>query len=275
MDERRSDRRTLVAALAAEAGSAVEHPETDRLLDYFAGRLDPDAEESLRDHLVACRGCARRLLELEPLAEPDAGDEDAVADFAMNASLRALEARIESERAGSRGAPAGRAGRRGPLLGSPVFLRSLAAGLLVAVVGLSVWGLRLQGAAADLRRTLDDLDRPRANVAVSYLEPATSRGTAPAPAELEPGQPFWVLVLIPEDPRPRPEYEVTLLGADGEELWRQRGFEMSGNGGVSLSLPRRLLPPGEYRLRLHAIQEDQRTLVGEYPLRSPADGDSR
>jgi hypothetical protein len=267
-------RRILAAVLAEEARAAAGgHPGPDELLDYHAGRLAPDAEERLRDHLVACRACARKLLELEPLAEPDPGDEDAVADFALNASVRKLEARIRDEPGGL--APAAASDVRGPGVPkrpSPLPLRALAAVLAVAVVGLTAWAVVLRGATADLRRTLADLERPRPNVAVTYLEPVDSRGTPPAAAELAPGQPFWVLVLIPEDPRSRPEYEVTLLGPAGEELYRERGFEMNDGGGISLSLPRRMgETPGEYRLLLHAVDGGERTLAGEYLLRSPSE----
>lgn len=272
MSEPPSHRRTLVAALAEEArAEAGEHPDTDELLDYHAGRLEPQAEERLRNHFVGCRGCARRLLELEPLAEPDPGDEETVADFAMNASLRALEARIREQEVEPPSVRHRTAGRGGPARPSRRVLQAVAACLFAAVLGLAAWGLRLQGTAAELRRTVAALDQPRPNFAVAYLEPPADRGTSAAPVELPPGQPFWVLVLIPEDPRPRPEYEVTLLDSGGTELWRSRGLEMQDGAGISLALPSRMLPPGEYRLELHALDGDERTLEGEYALESPAD----
>lgn len=261
MSQTMSDPQALVAALAEEAlAAAGEHPELDRLLDYHAGRLEPEAEKRLQDHFVGCRRCARRLLELEPFAEPDLAAEGRLADFEVENALRRLESRIEEE-------------RRTAAFPSRRLLYVAAASFLVVAVGFAGWTARLQSTIADLRRQVDTLTRPQVNFPVVYLDAPVARGgTAPAVVDLPAGKPFWTLVVIPENPRPWPEYEVVLLAADGTELWRAQGLEWDeGAGGITLWLARGWLPAGEYRLRLDGLDGERRESEGLYRLRSFAE----
>lgn len=243
MNEASSDARMLAAVLAEEARTGDAHPELDDLVDYHAGRLEPEDEERVRDHLVGCRACARALIELEPLVEPEAVDLKVV-DLEARVALRELERRVAGERRGA----------------IPALVYGTAAACLVAAAGLALW-------VVDLRR---ELNRPRINVAVEYLDAAELRDVATPAYQLPGGQTAWVLGLFPEDPLRRlPEYEVVLLDGAGREIWRERGLVLNDADAVTLLIPRRWIAPAKpYRIELYGL-DDGRTLEGAYPLRGP------
>ncbi|RMH15474.1 MAG: hypothetical protein D6696_20655 [Acidobacteria bacterium] len=227
-----SDARALIDALAEEARSGAPHPTDDELLAYRDGELEAAAEERLQDHLVGCRACTARLLDLDLLASPEGAGE--AADLELHAARRELLARLA-------------AGRRARLPWA------IAAVLLLAVAGLAAWIARLAAPEA-----------PEANLAFLYLDDALrSRGAATA-VELPADGEHVVMIVTPSDPT-YDAYGLELLAAGGALLLRRGGLERDG-GSLSLLVPRRMLPPGEYRVRVYGIREDDWTLLEAYDV---------
>ncbi len=234
-----SDSSALATALAREARAGMgEHPDSDRLLDYHAGLLGPDAEAGVQDHLAACRGCMRRFLELEPFAEPDLDPDGTVSDFEVDASLRRLERQIHGQRQEAASRP-------------PRFLYAVAAALAAACLGLTFWIVQLRST----------MNQPQPNVAVVYVDDALRvRDPAASTFELQSGQDQFLVFVTPSDST-FPEYEIRFLTPDGQAAFVQRGLERLEGGTVRLLLARRHLPAGTYRFELHGLAGEERTLV--------------
>lgn len=253
-DPQREMEETL-EGMAAEARGA--HLEADEIAAYHAGELPPGDEARVQDHLAACRECAELLLDLDALGDPRFGAEE---DLPEGAEEKVWEG-IRTEIGTVRPFPAGRPRLSAP----PRRLQALAASLLVAVAGLSLW-------VASLRRTVDELSRPQLDAPVLDLYSTRSRGEADAPPVLTvPADARWFTVILnPSSQHRYDEYRVEIARADGETVWSGGGLHPNVHGSLSLTLSRRLLGAGDFRIRLTGrgpSEGGQGELVEEYALR--------
>jgi hypothetical protein len=234
----------LLGELVESEAPPGGHPAARRLLDYHAGRLGPGDEAALREHLAGCRACTRVLLDFAAFDDAPGEEEDgeAASDsgrFEAAAAWRALAPRLEGEERARR-----RSGRWLPW--------AAAAALLVASAGL---GWRV-GDLARERAALEDrlaaLGAPQPDLPVLYLDQPT-RGEAAAAGptvELAPEGYLALVVLPPPEPW-HERYRVEVAEEDTGTVWSGT-LVPSPEGGLRLGLPARLLPPGEYRVRLSA-----------------------
>jgi len=223
-----TDREALIAALAADAeersaaaGESPE-PEPEELLDYLAGRLDPEAEQRLDRKLAASPAATRALLDLADLEAAAETVKDGPADLAVRAAWRDFESRLPDAAARPRRPPR-----------PPGWLVTIAASLLVATVGLGSWVVRLQS----------QLHRPVANLPSLDLVSGSRAGTEPS-VRLPAGAPFLRLVLAPSERCDRYTAEIAELGGRAQTVEPLERDEM---GRLSLLLP---AEPGQYRLHL-------------------------
>jgi hypothetical protein len=254
MNDRDQEMREAMAELAAARGPAT-HPDPDELAAYHAAELPPERERRIQDHLAACRECAGLLLDLDGLADPETAAGSGLA------GKEAVWQRLRQEIQPAPGkdvfgaAPVTPIRRAG--VSSPRWLHALAASLLIATVGLSLW-------VAALRRTVDELSRPQPNAPLLDLYSGVARGegsgrpalTVPADARL------FTLILNPAGRRST-RYRVVIERAAGGEVWSGE-LEPNPFGSLSLTLSRRALGPGDYRIRLLAEGGE---LIEEYALR--------
>jgi hypothetical protein len=217
----RTDRDALIAALAEEARRAAPEspdPEPEELLGYLDGRLAPEDEERLGRRLAASPEAARALLDLAELEEATRQAGTGPADLAARAGWHDLQSRLPESAPRSRHPPA--------------WLSAIAAALLIATIGLSVWNVRLQGR----------LRQPVANV-VSLELISEGRGTEPV-ATVPPGAPL-LLRLSPAERCPSYAAEVSGPG-DHRSLVEGLLRDTRGN----LTLLEIAGEPGQYDLRL-------------------------
>lgn len=247
-----------IRALAAESRRGLApHPSPDELLDYQAGDLSPQQREGIQDHLALCPECARAVLDLSrfPDVEP-ARQEDRLADADVAAEWRRFR-----ERAGV--APALHRPPRVSRFASPRLAYALAASLLLAVLGLSLWISRLRGEVRALAE-------PTVNVVVADLVPREQAGERSAGDEETIGVPAWadrlLLILNLAEAAADGEYRVVISTVDGTRLWSRRGLRPSADGNFTLEVPRRLLPAGPYRIRLYGPQGSTAP-AAEYAIR--------
>lgn len=242
----------------SEAGrESGEHPDADTLAAYQARELSPAAEQRVQDHLLLCRECAGLLLDLEALDDPDFAREIEVPEGTGEALWNGLRQEIRKE-----AAPAA-AVVPFPSRRVPPWTSSLAAALLVAVIGLSVW-------VATLRRTVGELSRPEVNATVLDLVPrgiGQREGGNGAAAVIPSGSRIFTLILSPARRGDFQDYEAEIARVGGEVVWRGRGLRPNDYGSFSLTLPRRALGAGEHRLRLFGVRNGRREALGEYALR--------
>lgn len=244
--------KTGVRVLAAEARRSLEeHPLPEELLDYHAGDLREEDGERIQEHLALCPACVRTLLDLEafPDVEPVRA-EDRLTDVELARAWQRLK---------QTAAPAapGRARVQPPVL-------ALAAVLLLAVVGLSLWVVRLRG---EVRA----LSSPQTSVLVADLIPQKEAVERAEGAEEVVLVPSWadrvLLILNLADPATHPAYRIEILAQDGREVWSRAGVRRSADGTFALEVPRRLLPAGRYRIRLFGIAGGSEVPVAEYRVR--------
>ena len=245
-----------IRGLAAEARRALaSHPSPDELLDYHAGDLSAAERERIQDHLALCPECARAVLDLAafPGVEP-AREEDRLATAEVDAEWRRFQR--------AAGVPA--MPRRAPAASSPRLAYALAAVLLLAVVGLSLWIGRL-------RSEVGALSGPKVNVLVADLAPREQAVERSAAGEETVRVPPWtdrLLVILDLAEAPAdPEYRVEIAALGGREIWSRRGLRPSEDGNFTLEVPRRLLSPGRYVIRLYGLRGNAWTRAAEYGVR--------
>lgn len=133
--------------------------------------------------------------------------------------------------------------------------------------------------AGELRERIAALERrlagpgepvlePILNAPVAVLQPAeVLRGGEPKAYRLPAGAPFLAMVLKFREADSYPAYRLVLT-RQGEEkpAWQTDGLERSPEG-VQVALPRRLLPPGTYRLSLSGLRSGAAQPVADYELR--------
>src|SRR5947199_4482567 len=206
----------LVRAAAREARQTLgPHPPPEELLGYHAGTWRGEAREQVQGHLALCPDCARAVLDLAafPRLEP-VHPEDEPDDAAVAAEWRRFRARARAE-------PLPRLALA--RLTTSGVAWGLAASLLLATVGLSVWISRLRG----------ELSRPRADIRLVDLVPGDTaeRSTAPAAeVHVPPATDRIVFILNLGGMRALrswPEYRVEIASADGRVAWSRRGIARS------------------------------------------------
>lgn len=220
-----SDREALIAALAEEARAGAGNagqPEPEELLDFLAGRLDPEEEERVSRRVAASPEASRALLDLADFEAAGAAAGERPRELGALAGWRDFERRLPDA--------APRPRRLWTLLPSIA-----AAALLASTLGLSTWVWRLQG----------ELRGPWPDSLTADL--ATRRAAEPsfAPA---PGQPLR-LVLRPASLCPL--YKIEIEEPGGGQITKELVRDPN-KVTVGLILPRP--DPGPYTLRLHGCE---------------------
>lgn len=258
MDARSPDFTTaLRLALAERPARGGEHPLPETLVAYHHDRLPPAEADALQEHLAACRSCADLVLELAQFTAAEPTETSAGPEHADDWHL--LAERLRRESADSSPFPADappavaaiERRRRRPVR----FAYALAAALAFATIGLALWVAALRGELATLRE-------PVLNVSIVNLEPAGFTRGGEAAATAAAGERFVAILNPPSFPRDV-AHRVEVLDAGGRRLWSADGLSPTEAGNFHLELTRRLLPPGEYRLRLLLGDEP----VAEFTLR--------
>lgn len=260
MDDEQRLRAGIRALAAEDRQGPGSHPSPDELLAYYEGDhegdhaedVSADERERIQDHLARCSECARTVLDLSsfPNVEP-AREEDRLSDFDLAAEWRRFQ-----ERAGT--APA-RPAKASPFA-SARLAYALAAALLLAVIGLSIWVVRLREEAAG----------PRVNVLLADLLPREAAVERSADEETI-RFPEWadrlLLILNLAEAPSHSAYRVEIATPEGREVWSRRGLRPSADGNFTLEVPRSLLPGERYVVRLYGLQGNEWGVVAEYGVR--------
>ena len=244
-----TDAEALTAALAAGARErSGDHPELDQLADYLAGALAPAVEAGIQDHLVACRACTTRLLDLESLSEPGPPTAEGVADLAVAAGWREQKSRIADLEAARRRQRALR------------WASAVAASFFVATVGLSVH-------VGQLRQRIAGLEAPEVNVPTINLDASTLRSSGGVGSiDLRAHHRSVELRLDPVGFEHFPEYEVEILDASGSTIWRGAGLGLDDLGILRLRIPLAFLPSEELEIQLYGHTDGHRERLGTFPI---------
>ena len=231
-------------AVLQKRGDA-DHVTPEALVAYHHDRLPPAEADAVQEHLAACRSCADLVLELVSFADgtdaEGAAVEDEVGDPEAEADWQALRSRLvepETPTSIREGAA-----REFPRRTTPYLAYALAASLLLAA-GLGAWIAVLQGELSAARQ-------PQALSIVSLYPDGFTRGDA-AESTVRGGGDRFVVILTASPFPAAVEHRVEILDADGRSIWSGKGLRPTEQGTFPLELSRRLLEPGEYRIRLLA-----------------------
>jgi hypothetical protein len=233
------------------------HPKPEMLAAYHAGELTEPEERRLQDHFVGCPECAALLLDLDGLADPGFG-AGSLAPADQEALWRSLEAEVRQEELPP--APVVPLHRRSA---SPRWLPALAAALLAATIGLSVW-------VAALKHTVSELLQPQANPPILDLDADAARGEAvDGTVVVSPGNHFLTFILTPSGERRYERYRVEIAPAGGKEAWSYGGA-LNSSGSLSVTVPLPALGSGRFRVRLFGLvpgSAGSKELIEEHALR--------
>jgi hypothetical protein len=248
MSDRDQELRDALGEMAADLRSGRAHPDPDALAAYHAGELSPEEESRIQDHLVACRECAGLLLDLDGLADPDFGTGSGAAG--KEAVWQRLREETSIKKEGGASAPVVPFRRR-TVPSSPRWLQALAAALLVATLGLSLW-------VASLHRKVQELLEPQSPPMLVLSDAVRGRTGYSALAT----DPFAFLILNPPWPRST-RYRVAIERSSGEEVRSLGGLTPNKDGFLGVQVSPRSMGPGEYRIRLLGEGGEP---IEEYPL---------
>jgi len=123
---------------------------------------------------------------------------------------------------------------------------------------------------AELRRAVEELSRPQLNAPIVNLEPQASvRGAATnAPVvEVPSGANIFTVVLNLSGQQAFSSYALDISDQGGKVIWQGRGLRKSEYNTFTVALARRLLPAGQYHLKLYGSGGGERKLVEEFAVR--------
>lgn len=225
-------------------GDPEEHPSVSILTAYHANELSPEEDARIQEHLASCRRCAEIVQDFDSfLAEP-AGEPE-VASFEVAAEWRKLRNRIrEGDQV--------RKERPSPFLPSWKTAYALAAVLFLGVVGLSLHNL-------SLRR---ELEQPVAALELLLLRVSDRRSGEPEVHEIR----LPHLLELGVSGLTYPEYRVEVTDSHGRRL-RDVSIREGRDMGFTILLPKRFLPPGNYRFELFGVREGQREPLARHAVR--------
>jgi hypothetical protein len=258
---------------------------------YATGRLSPAEEEDFEVHLLECRECREQVARADDLRESfrAVAAEDA-ARVTLEAGLLAWlarrsraarlgmltlallvlaalpawllldRARLESELAAARRI----AERQARPLPSPDQGRSLEQ--LAQEKSRLEEELRQERSAREgLSERITRLTRPQVNAAVYSL--GQVRGTSVTNEVPLAPSPEWIVLSLELPQVEHGNYRATLLDARGTAIWRGDGLQPTASDTLTLLLYSDLLRPGDYRIRLEGLEEDNRFIpAGEIPF---------
>jgi hypothetical protein len=122
----------------------------------------------------------------------------------------------------------------------------------------------------ELRRSLEDLSRPQVNTPIIDLDLQNTRSAADRAVKTvtaPKGGTLFTVILHADDGPSYSEYALEILDARGRQIRRVRGLRRSPEDTFIVSLSRRLLPAGRYRLRLYGLYAGGSKAAGDYLIR--------
>ena len=110
-----------------------------------------------------------------------------------------------------------------------------------------------QKAREQAAEQLAAVQTPQANVPILYLDTVRGSSTEEPDQQLRrPPAHGWAVLSLQLTPPFARSYRATLRDTGGKELWGGTGLQPDEGGAVSLSLPGRLLAPGDYTITVEA-----------------------
>lgn len=227
----------LKAFADRERQGLEKHPSADDLLAYHLRRLESADIERIQDHLAICPECASFILRLGPVSGSERGpDALSIQEEQVQSEWERLKRRLEQ-------GESAKIAQRVPLYGQLRFAYSLAAALLVAVVGLSVWFPR------------DEMDAVANAGYVDLVIPDASgtRGVEEAALRAS-DRPQNVLFIVQLGEVDYPNFRAEIRSEDGSAR-QVDGLVKNSRNEVTFRLTR-TFRPGPYQVRIYGSEAE-------------------
>lgn len=243
-----------VAARAVSRDAAIReaHPGPDLLLGYSRGEITGDGRESIQEHLALCEVCASAVLDFRAFPEITAPRGEELTDHEIDAEWLKLLGRRKDPR-GEETAPRLPRALDKPRIPSWRPAYALAACLLLATVGLTVWNIQLRGRVVDL-------SQPRVNVFVAEMSPPDTRAARTA-VEIASDAKYVRFQLDVLDMDRYPGYRVAITDANGRETLSNSEIRRDSEGFFSLEVATSQLPPGGGAVSVFGVTQTGETLL--------------
>jgi hypothetical protein len=119
---------------------------------------------------------------------------------------------------------------------------------------------------AELERQPGGSTGPLVNLPFVWLSPGETVRGDPNAVSLPADAPV-LLLLLDAGTGPGAEYRLEIVRRDtGKVIWDRGGLRKTGLAEIALAVPRSVLPPGRYRLRLFGLAGGESELMKEYDL---------
>lgn len=251
--------RDALADLAQEGTGQGDHPDLEQLIAFYENRLDEEQAESVDEHLASCLECNSTLLDLTVFANDVAGGPDTRDDLADALAWRTMRDQlIQSRKQASDDAtlasdPAATGGAEvsDREVHRPRWPMALAAGLLLAAVGLGIFASLERQRSADLAEQVAVLTAPQHDVPILYLDAVTRGQSIDRPSIAVGENDRWVVIVAP--PSEQAVWSAALYAEGSEPVWEADELRTNELGTLRLSFA---LPTGPYRLKLRAQGEN-------------------
>ena len=237
--------RALQAHFHASRQRSAQHLPVEDLVAYRSDTLQPEEEQAVRDHLVACEEYSELLLDLAELEETG-GLTESVSELEVEAAWRRQHERLFPGRPARRRWPAQLAG----------WLAAACLGLVASVLWLELRELRRASSM------VYDQNLPR--VIVAGLD-VRSLGNELRTLRFEAGKPGFLLLLLEED-LPFESFRVEFLGPSGEALLTREGLSAS-EALLLVPVKPEDLPSGRVEIVVSGLQGGRFATVEEYAVR--------
>ncbi len=222
----------------------AEHPSDGTLSAYAEGKLAGAEELAVQEHLAVCGRCRDLLLEFASFVEvPLAAEIGGVTDLEAAREWRALQERMASGDRKATGNELSDSERNERLVRRLRAFEALAAMLSVAVVGLILYSVHLQGSSEFISSS-------------ESIYFAVTRSSHPHEAAIQVHLPCVLNVSTAND---FSRYRVEIVSVDGQPMLAR---ETSSHEGA-LVLRRRSLAPGDYKVRLFGLVDDKAEAIGD------------
>lgn len=222
------------------ADEGQQHPALEELIRFREEDLDAAEQERVMLHIAACDQCAQALLDFDrfPDIEPRRPSEP-ISEERIAEGWQSLQQRLSNEQDQRRTNPWR-------------VLWPLAAALLAACVGLIAW-LQWQGG------------EPVQNLEIVALQPENEAGSRAAiePVTLASASGGVVLILGGSGLGAFSSYHASIRaeGADERSSWRTGSLFLKPEGTLNLTIPRRRLVAGRYRIEVRSPQAGEEVLT--------------
>jgi len=221
--------------------------EEQNLIDRYVRGTMPAAERAeFEDHFVGCAECQEQI--------------------EIAKSLRQAVRESIAETAGGWSGSDQVRERRLPWAGWRWAAIAACAGLVIAAGVSSVLLFEQQRARTELAAARLSLERAPVVFGLSLSRDATEPRDIAVPSEQR-----WVVFLAEIDASRYARYRASVIGSQGEEIWRQDGIQPNSPDSISVAIPSGTLHPGTYTLLVSGAQPDGSSIdVARFPLRLAA-----